>query len=63
MFYVKLTFSVILSLHDIRIFSTVAGESNLKYPTISTFCLAEYMAFLIAKKIEADKNNGGSPIA
>jgi len=59
----KCTFSVILSLQDILIFSTVAGASNLKYPVTPASSLAEYMAFLIAKNIEADKNNGGSPIA
>lgn len=45
----ELTFSVILSLQHNRIFSTVAGASNLKYPTILTSCLAEYIAFFIAK--------------
>jgi len=50
-------------LQDIRIFSTVAGASNLKYPVTPASSLAEYMAFLIAKNIEADKNKGGSPTA
>lgn len=58
-----LTFSVISSLQNILIFSTVAGASSLKCPVTPASSLAEYMAFLMAKKTEADKNSGGSPTA
>lgn len=51
------------SVQHIRIFSTVAGASNLKYAATPACSLAEYTASLMAKKIDADKNNGGSPTA
>jgi len=57
------TFSAMSSAQRVRILSTVAGASSRKYATRPACSLAEYTAFLMAKKIEADKNNGGSPTA
>ena len=47
----------------ILIFSAVAGESNLNMLSKFSCSLADLIASLIAKKIDAAKNNGGSPTA
>lgn len=59
----QVTFSVMWSTQDIRIFSAVAGAFNRKCPAIPASRLADPMAFLMAKNTEADKNSGGSPTA
>lgn len=62
LFY-TLTISVILSMHAILILAAVAGESNLNHSVLPDSFLAALIASRIAKKIDDDRNNGGSPTA
>ena len=57
-----LTISTNLSQQANRILSTVAGDQNWNGPVIPLSALALFTASLIAKKTEAAKKRGGSPI-
>ena len=61
--FAALTCLVNWSAQLMRMFSAVAGLLKLKPPIIPASLLADLTASLIAKKMEDDRNRGGSPIA